>query len=75
METCAQVLGIPVFDAETFTHRVAEIRVPDDGVLIIVFKDGTEQTATWEHHSRKDCWTAEKREAAREAARRGHRNG
>ena len=75
METCAQLLGLSVFDTEAFTKRVAEIRVSEDGVLNVGFKDGTEQTATWEHHSRRDCWTAEMREVAREAARRGHQHG
>ena len=75
MDTCAQMMGISTFDAETFSRRVAAILVPDDGVLTVVFKDGIQKTATWEYRSRKEAWTADMREAAREAARRGPRNG
>jgi len=70
-EKCAEVLGLAEYDPVKFTAKVAAVTVPDDGILVFVFKDGTERTVTWENRSRRDSWTAEMKAAAREHALKG----
>lgn len=59
------------YDPAVFTAKVAAIKIPDDGVLIFTFKDGTEQTHNWENRSRRESWTDETKQAAREFALKG----
>ena len=70
MEKCAEALGIDAYDADAFQARVLGIDVPEDGVLVFRFVDGTEKTVIWEKRSRRDSWTDEMRAAAREKAAR-----
>ena len=65
-QKCAEVMGLPNYDPERFRDSVSSITVPDDGVLVFTFRDGTERTVTWEHRSRRESWTPEMREAARQ---------
>jgi site-specific DNA recombinase len=74
-EKCAEILGLEEYDRAVFKVRIAAITVPDDGVLAFTFKDGTEQTIHWENHSRRESWTDEMREAARERIIGGDDNG
>ena len=74
-EKCAEVLGLTEYDPAIFTARVASITVPDDGILLFNFKDGTEQTVNWENRSRRESWTDEMKQAARERALGGANNG
>ncbi len=43
-----------------------EIRVPAPYTLVIVRPDGTEITRKWQHQSRRESWTPEMKQAARE---------
>lgn len=61
----AEVMGLLAYDSERFKKIVSSITVPDEGVLVFTFRDGTECTVTWEHRSRRESWTPEMREAAR----------
>ncbi|MGJ4851845.1 recombinase family protein [Bacillota bacterium Meth-B3] len=72
---CAEALGLAEHDPAKFKARVAEIIVPDDGVLVFAFRDGTERTLTWENPSRRESWTDEMRSAAREKFMKGEYNG
>lgn len=68
---CAEALGLAEHDPEKFTAKVAAITVPDDGVLVFTFRDGTECTLTWENRSRRESWTDEMKQTAREQASKG----
>ena len=74
-EKCAEVLGLAEYDPAAFTAKVAAITVPDDGVLVFIFKDGTERALTWENRSRSESWTDEMKKTARERAMGGIDNG
>lgn len=75
-EKCAEVLGIADYDPAVFTAKVAAITIPDDGVLVFAFNDDTERTVTWENRSRRESWTDEMKQTAREhAAKGGGQNG
>jgi len=74
-EKCAEALGLAEYDPAVFTARVAGITVPDDGVLVFTFKDGSERTVTWENRSRRESWTDEMKQAARERTMGGADNG
>jgi hypothetical protein len=64
----AEVLGIPRFDELQLHTFVTEIRVPERNRLIFVFQDGHEIEISWENPSRRESWTPEKREKARQRA-------
>jgi DNA invertase Pin-like site-specific DNA recombinase len=70
-EKCAEALGLAEFSLDKFKTKVAAITVPDDGVLIFRFKDGSERTLTWENRSRRECWTDDMKQTARERALKG----
>jgi DNA invertase Pin-like site-specific DNA recombinase len=71
IEQSAAALGIPVFDASILTERVAEIQVPGANQLTFIFKDGHEANLAWQT-SRRNSWTPEMRQKAREDSLRGH---
>ena len=74
-EKCAEVLGLVEYDPAEFTTKVTAITIPDDGVMIFVFKDGSEQALNWENRSRRESWSDEMKQAARERALGGADNG
>ena len=47
-------------------ENVAEIRVPDKNHITIILKDGAVREIAWAHQSRRQSWTPEMREAARQ---------
>ena len=47
---------------------LSAIRVAGVGHLVYVFRDGSRQDVFWEYPSRKESWTEEKRQKARELA-------
>ena len=61
----AEVMGLDAYNSKRFKETVSSITVPDDGILVFMFRDGTERTVTWENRSRRESWTPEMREAAR----------
>jgi len=74
-EKCAEILGLEEYDSAVFKTRIAALTVPDDGVLAFTFKDGTEQTIRWENRSRRDSWTDDMKQSARERIMGGDDNG
>lgn len=73
MATVAEGLGIEevTFDA---VACIDHIEMHPANRMLFVFKDGTQQEYTWKDHSRKDSWSAEMREKAREKTRETHVN-
>jgi site-specific DNA recombinase len=65
-QKCAEALGLCEYDAEVFKARVKGINIPDNGILVFIFQDGTEHTVLWENRSRGESWTDEMKSAARE---------
>lgn len=64
-KTC-EVLGLTELDDEILKDKIAEILIPERNVLIYKFRDGTEQRVQWQHRSRKESWTPEMKEHARQ---------
>lgn len=62
----AEVLGVTEFDREMLMSRIKEIQVPGHNRLVYVFHDGHSEETTWQHKSRKDSWTEEMKQKARE---------
>ena len=60
-KACAEALELEEFDEQAFTERVDHVQIPENGLLVFYFKDGTEKTVTWENTSNKDSWTPERR--------------
>jgi len=73
-ETATAVLGIGAYNPVVFSEKIKEIQVPESGVLVFVFTDGSQVTCTWEHKSRSESWTDEMRVAAREKAKGGRQD-
>lgn len=70
-DAAADAIGIDEYDEGVFTSKVVEIRVPENGVLIFVFKDGTEVARGWQNKPRSESWNHEMRCAAGEKSRIG----
>lgn len=61
----AEVLGSDDME-NAVSAMLSAIRVAGAGHLVYVFRDGSRQDVFWEHRSRRDSWTEEKRQKARE---------
>ncbi|HRS65806.1 MAG TPA: recombinase family protein [Spirochaetia bacterium] len=70
---CAEALGTGSFDDDTFAASIDFITALPDNVLEFHFKDGQTTAVRWQDRSRRESWTDDKRQAAREKATR--RNG
>lgn len=68
---CNEVLGLDNFDAEVLNNAVAEILVPEPSKVIFVMHDGRQIEKAWQHTSRREKWTDEMRDTARENAKGG----
>lgn len=53
---------------ETLAERIDKILVPEHHHLIFQLKNAPDAEIHWEYPSRRDGWTEEKRQAAREQA-------
>ena len=75
----SEILGTSDWDRETLLANIVEIQVPGPSRLIYVFRDGGTQEITWQNPSRRESWTEEMRQKAREDALKGakerRRNG
>ena len=54
------------FDEKGFRERVDRIDAFNDNKLVLHFKDGTTKEVTWDSPSRRDSWTDEMKQKARE---------
>jgi DNA invertase Pin-like site-specific DNA recombinase len=68
----AEILGMPFSEISLRTF-ISEILVPGPGQLTFVFADGHRVDVAWEHQSRRQSWTPEMKEAARQKALEQHR--
>lgn len=66
----AELLGMPEYDAGTFSELVDSIYPYEGNRLVFAFKDGTVQEATWKDRSRAESWTPEMKAQARENSKR-----
>ncbi|MCL1976227.1 MAG: recombinase family protein [Firmicutes bacterium] len=66
MDKAAEALGLSDFDETVFTDQIAKIWVPAHNKLTFVFRDGHTSEALWQNPSRRESWTTEMRQAARE---------
>ena len=65
-------MGMTTYSADAFVQLVDHIEVPEDNLLEFFFRDGQVVRQRWADRSRRDSWTAEMREQARQhAMRRG----
>ncbi len=62
----AEVLGQIDFSEELLRRQVKSILVCNGNVLVFRFFDGTDVTRKWKDRSRRESWTAEMKEAARQ---------
>lgn len=69
---CADVLRLEAFDENVLRSSIQTILVMGNGVLDFVFADGRHESVAWQNPSRKQSWTSEMREAARQHAYRRH---
>lgn len=61
-----EVLHIDTFDEEIFHKQIKKIIVPEFNKLTFVFADGHVVEKTWKDKSRRDSWTDEMKEQARQ---------
>lgn len=66
----AEILGVTDFDRETLMGQLKEICIPKHYCLVYVFHDGHTEEVTWQHKSRRESWTPEMKQKARENAHR-----
>ena len=67
-EKTKEVLGMEEISLAALTEKIDKILVPEHHRLVFRLKDGTERDIRWEYPSRREAWTEEKRQAAREQA-------
>lgn len=66
LSLAAEVLGLAEFDKVTFEQQIQEIQAPDHNLLIFVFHDGRFIQKQWQNKSRRESWSEEARQQARE---------
>ena len=66
----AELLGMPEYDAGTFSKLIDSIYPYEGNRLVFAFKDGTVREATWKDRSRAESWTPEMKAKARENSKR-----
>ena len=61
--TC-EVLDTEYIDRDTLINKITVITAEDDNILTFHLTDGTTAVKRWQHKSRGDSWTKEKRTIA-----------
>ncbi len=61
-----ELLGFNKFNPEKFKALIDHIDVMPENTLNVYYKNGNVKTITWEYHSRKETWTPELRDLARQ---------
>jgi hypothetical protein len=62
----SEALGLDSFSPKVFKDNIAEIQVPADSRLLFIFRDGHTVERTWQNRSRRESWTPEMKQVARE---------
>ena len=73
-ELTAAILGTDAFDEELFEGTIKEIVVGNSNSLKYIFTDGHTEETVWKDRSRRESWTEEMREAARQQAKQRRRS-
>lgn len=68
---CTQALGLHSFEKEAISAAITAITACTDNLLRFHFRDGHTEEYRWQDRSRRESWTAEMREAARQRALAG----
>ena len=68
IQKVCEVMDSNTMDSSIFSEQVQEILVPDRNTLCFIMKDGSEKRAEWNYRSRRESWTPEMKEAARQKA-------
>lgn len=66
----AEVLETEIFDTEAFLTSVDHIEVYPDNRIDFILRNGRRVTKHWTDRSRRESWTPEMKQAARERAKR-----
>jgi hypothetical protein len=74
MAVCCDVLELAEFDERVFTERISGIRVTAPNELLFLLADGHAEARVWKDRSRRDSWTNEMKEAARQRAAQKRRD-
>lgn len=61
-----EVLKLDEFDKDILHRKIKNIRAKNNCTLLFYFTDGTEVSKNWVPRTRKNSWTAEMRECARQ---------
>jgi len=69
----AEVLGLPDFDEHIFMEKIAKIFVPSHNRLTFIFHSGERIETDWYNASRRNSWTDEMKQAARERQNKNYR--
>lgn len=64
----SEVLGTVDWDRNTLLNSFSDISIPEHNRLVYIFKDGHRQETEWQNSSRRESWTDEMKQAARERA-------
>lgn len=68
MKVTAEVLGLEEFSLSVFRAKIDHIEVPAPNQLVFFFKDGHAEKKAWKDRSRRESWTPEMKETARQRA-------
>lgn len=61
-----EVICTEEFDTNAFADKITAVRAEKDCTLVFCFKDGTEVVKRWQPRSRRNSWTPEMKDAARQ---------
>lgn len=62
----SEVLGSVDWDRDVLLEHISEIRALENHRLLYVFRDGHTREVAWQNPSRRESWTAEMKQRARE---------
>ena len=68
IEKTCELLNVSELTREVITEQIERIEVPEPNHMVYVLKDGTPVDVLWRHHSRRESWTPEMKDAARQRA-------
>jgi len=70
LSLATEVLGLKDFDETAFTEQIKEIQVAGPNFVFFVFHDGCTILKQWQNKSRRESWSEEARQLARERQQR-----
>ena len=73
MEKTCEVLGVTAMDEILLRDRIVSIEVPEKNELVYHLRDGTDKRVEWHHPSRRESWSPEMKEKARQLAIAWHK--